>query len=166
MTLSTKRTRIWRGHAPIGVATLAALTLTVAAVVSTAVADGQPAHAARATAVKEEANLHLTGRTGNSLSEQGSVTGTLSGTATATISTSGESVKVTAVLHLSGGTITVQGEGQLNSTHGTEVSFKAPGSVKNGTGAYKHASGKGTVYGSENRVTHSARIQVIGRLNT
>ncbi len=165
MTSSTLRTRRWRGHAPIGVAMLAALTLGVAAVAGAAVADGQSAHAARSISVREEANLHKTGQSGNSLSEQGSVTGTLSGTATATISTSGTFVKVTAVLHLSGGTLTVQGEGQLNSTHGTEVSFKAPGAVKNGTGSFSHASGKGTVYGSENRVTHNARIQVVGHLN-
>lgn len=165
MTLSTLRTRMGRRHAPIGVAVVAALTLSVAAVVSAAVADGQSAHAARTVSVREEANLVKTGQTGNSLDEKGSVTGTLKGRATATISTSGTYVKVTAVLYLSGGTLTVQGEGQLNSTHGTEVSFKAPGAVKNGTGAYSHASGKGTVYGSENRVTHNARIQVVGRLN-
>jgi hypothetical protein len=154
-----------RRHAPIALATLAAAGLPVWAVAGAATADGASAHAAHAISVRDEAKLRKVSQSGNSLSEEGPATGTLAGTATASISTSGTFVKVKAVLHVSGGTITVTGEGHLTTGGGTEVSFSAPGRVTGGTGKYKHAAGSGTVYGAENRVTHNARIQVVGHLS-
>jgi hypothetical protein len=162
MTLSTVRTGARREHAPIG---LAAALLAVGATGAVTAAAGQSAVAAHTISVKDEAALHATHKSGSRLTEEGSATGTLRGTATANISTSGPHVEVTAVLHVSGGTITVFGSGTLNTGGGTEVSFKAPGHVTGGTGKYSHVSGKGTVYGSLNRVNDSARIQVEGHLS-
>ena len=165
MTTRTVRTATRRARATVALGFVATAAVAVATISSAPAAAGATATAARAISVREEAALRKTSESGNTLQEYGSVTGTLRGTATASISTSGTFVHVTAVLHVSGGTITVSGEGQLNANHGTEVSFKAPGRVTKGSGAFAHASGKGIVYGSENRSTHNVKIQVVGKLN-
>jgi hypothetical protein len=116
----------------------------IAAVAPTgAVAGGATAVAARTQSFDINSTLHLIGRPGHVLNEQGTFSGTQSGTIairfTSVTSTSGEA---TFTAYPSGGSVSgrTSTKGEVVGAH---VYFSGSMTITEGTGKWAHASGRG-----------------------
>ena len=111
--------------------------------------------------------LHLANpnSAGNTLIEEGKATGTLPGTVRASLTIGTSIVHVGFTIYLHGGTITGHGVASFNPGKGEYASFGGSVSVSHGSGRYAHAKGSGKMYGSINRTTDNANVQVIGQLH-
>jgi hypothetical protein len=115
--------------------------------------------------VRDTAKLHLVKSIGNTLYEEGRVSGTLPGTARVTLHLGVSSATSTFTFHLRGGSITGSGSAKLKpGKNGRYDSFGGTASIRHGTGRYAHASGTGGLYGVVDRSNYSAEVQVIGTL--
>jgi hypothetical protein len=125
-----------------------------------------PALIARVILVRDEGKLHLANpnSAGETLIEEGRATGTLPGSVRASLKVSASTVRVAVTIHLHGGTITGHGVASFNPGKGEYASFGGSLSVNHGGGYYARASGGGRVYGSINRNTDNATVQVVGQL--
>lgn len=147
----------------------AALLTLVSLALSAAVALSAPARgqAARVISVSDTGHLHLANASsaGETLIEEGKATGTLPGSVRANLTIGASIVRVSFTLYLHGGTITGHGTANFNAGKGEYASFGGSISVNHGGGRYAHARGTGRVYGSINRNTDDATVQVIGQLH-
>jgi hypothetical protein len=128
---------------------LAAVTVVlgaIAGVTGASIASGSAgplAAAARTESFNINSTLHLVGKAGHVLNEQGTFSGTQSGTIairfTSVTSTSGEA---TFVAHPSGGTVSgrTSTKGEVVGSH---VYFSGSMTITGGTGKWAHASGHG-----------------------
>jgi hypothetical protein len=124
------------------------------------------AHAARrhSLRVDDRATLHLTRKSGATLYESGTATGTLPGTITATFVTSLTKVTGSVTFHSSGGgTITMNAVGYPQSA-GRIASFSGTIAVRSGTGRFKNALGSGTFSGTVNRSTWAVGVHAIANV--
>jgi hypothetical protein len=114
--------------------------------------------------VKEEAHLHLSGKSGGSaIAEQGSGWGTFQASIQIDITIKISQVSGSFVAYLKGGSIS----GYTSATphfSGKYVSFKGTLTIKHGTGKYAGASGTASLYGAINRANYTLAVQVVGRL--
>ena len=126
------------------------------------------ARAAKVISVKEYAKLHLLEAIGETLVEQGAVTGSLPGSVKGHIDVNATEDRATASFNLAlhGGTISGHASGEVHEGKNSRESFSGSISGLRGTGHYAHvkASGKMTLYGAIDRVNDAAELQVIGRL--
>lgn len=147
----------------------ALLTLVYLTLLAAAVALGAPVqgHAARTISVSDTGRLHLANANSASetLIEEGRATGSLPGSVRASLTIGTSTVRVGFTIYLHGGTITGHGTAQFNAGKGEYASFGGSISVNHGSGHYAHANGAGRVYGSINRNTDDATVQVIGQLH-
>jgi hypothetical protein len=129
---------------------LAGLTIGLCATTSVGAAPG--AHAARRHSlhVNDRGRLHLSHKSGNTLYESGSASGTLPGSVSAVFHTSVTKVTGTVTFHSRRGSITMSAVGYPNSA-GTVVPFSGNLAVRSGTGAYRSALGSGSFSGTVNR---------------
>lgn len=124
------------------------------------------AHDARTTPISDKAKLHLLVANGETLTEEGTATGTLPGhvkirlTLHITTRTANSSFR----LHLSSGWLTGTGKGKANSGQGSWESFGGSLTITGGSGRYAHASGSGNLYGAIGRRTDELKVQMIGQL--
>ena len=123
---------------------------------------------AKIQSVSDKTYLRPVRSYGNTLIEEGRVTGTLPGTAKVRLTLQPEKLAATTsfTFHLGGGDLRGHGTGKAHSgEHGYE-SFSGAISVDGGTGRYANASGVGHFYGVLNRVNNNVEVQLIGRLRT
>jgi hypothetical protein len=130
-----------------------------------ALASGR-ARAAHTLRASENASLHLVKSNGSQIVEQGSVSGTLSGSIKAQFHV-GPTITGSVTLYVhGGGTITGRGSGHLHNAHGHIFeSFSGSFSVTGGSGRYGHASGHSGFYGTINRRTDAMQVQTRGTLS-
>jgi len=118
---------------------------------------------ARTVNVNERASLHLTRKSGSTIYQAGTATGTLPGTITSrfhvTVTRVTGSFKVTT----RGGTLTMSVNGSPRSG-GTVARFAGTMRVVGGTGKFAGARGSGTFSGTVNRRTWAANVSASGRL--
>lgn len=124
-------------------------------------------HAARLLVVNDDAHMTLTNPSSASVTlvEEGKATGTLPGTVRARLTVSASSVTAGFTIYLNGGTISGHSTAHLNPGKGEYASFGGSLGVSHGSGHYAHASGNGELYGTINRNTDNATVQVIGNLH-
>jgi hypothetical protein len=101
----------------------------------------------------------------STLIEEGKTTGTLPGGVRASLTIGSTTVQVGFTLYLHGGSITGHGTASFNPGKGEYASFGGSIAVSHGSGHYAHAKGTGKVYGSINRTTDNATVQVVGQLH-
>jgi hypothetical protein len=147
---------------PLTLAAISALLLTLTATTASAAGDRPHAHATRSVAVSERADLHLVRKSGSTLYEAGTATGTLPGTITARFTVTS---KVTGSVRITtrGGTLTMSVDGTPRSA-GTIARFGGTMRVTSGTGKFARASGTATFTGTVNRRTWAATVNATGRL--
>jgi hypothetical protein len=125
------------------------------------------AHAARLLRVDDTARMTLTNPsgTGATLVEEGKAVGTLPGTVRTRLTVGSSTVTAGFTIYLSGGTISGHGTARLNPGKGEFASFGGSLVVSHGSGRYRHASGNGGLFGTINRNTDNATVQVVGNLH-
>ncbi len=132
---------------------------------TTAAAAAEPvsAHAARTFSLEETGSLHLTSKHGFTLNEQGSASGTISGTIYVHLSIVSTS-RVTAEVSIypSGGSIT--GEGTASYARGSQTArFSGSMTIARGSGSYAHAHGSGLSFsGTIQRSNDAITVHVSG----
>jgi hypothetical protein len=154
--MTVKRTFTARGIAGIA----AALALAAASAPLAIAAARAPvlALAARTLKVNDTGYLHLLHASGSILTEVGTVSGTLPGTARVRLDV-GENVTASFTIRVrGGGSISGRGSAALHSS-GRYSSFGGTLSVTGGTGRFAHAHGAGKLYGVIERRSDSLTVQ-------
>jgi hypothetical protein len=148
-----------RGALSRHVRVLTAALLTAGAMLSI----GASARAAGVLDGKATARLHLVQVEGSELSEEGPVSGVLTGTARGALHL-GAIFIASFTIHTRNGSITGRGTA---IPHGTDryQSFAGSFSATGGSGRYVHISGRAGLYGVLDRRTDSIVIQTTGRLS-
>lgn len=125
------------------------------------------ASARRTLSINDDARMHLTGGSGNTLIEEGNATGTLPGKAKVNLTiTNTTTAGSTFTVYPHGGSLTGHGTVKLHpGKNSSYESFSGVLSVSHGTGRYAHDSGSGKIYGVLNRSSDNAEVQVIGTLH-
>lgn len=143
-------------------AALAAMVAMTTAAPS-ALATAPRAQAARTINITEHVDLHLVRKSGNTLYQSGTATGTLPGNVSAIFKVEIARVSGTVTIYPRGGSLTISVNGTPRSA-GSRPRFAGSMKVLRGTGRYKHASGSGTFSGSVSRRTWAARVDANARL--
>jgi hypothetical protein len=141
-------------------ATLAAVAVLAAALIGGGVSSADPsAHAARATHhLSGTAYFHLVRKSGNTLYERGTATGSLSGRVSGTFHTSVTKVTGTVTFYPhGGGSLTMTAVGYPQSA-GTIARFSGNLAVRGGTGRFARATGSGSFTGTANRRTWAITV--------
>lgn len=151
---------------------LVPLLVMLGAIAGVAPSGAAPAHggpvavAARTQAFNINSTLHLVGRAGHVLNEQGSFSGSQSGTIairfTSVTSTSGEA---TFVAYPSGGSVSGR-TSTKGRVVGANVYFSGSMTITGGTGRWAHASGRGLGFsGVVDRQNFHATTHMQGSVN-
>jgi hypothetical protein len=125
-----------------------------------------PALAARTITLNETGHLHLTSHHKFTLNEQGSASGTISGTIYIHLNVVSTN-RVTAEVNIypSGGSLT----GYANAAYhpaGAVATFNGTMSVTRGTGRYSHARGSGLSFtGTVQRTNDAVTVHVKGKIS-
>lgn len=149
------------------VGSVAVAVLLVALTAAAAPGASRQARAAKTIQVSDMGHLHLANpnSASSTLVEEGKATGTLPGSVRASLTVGTSTVGVVFTIYLHGGTITGRGTTKFNAGQGEFASFGGSINVSHGSGHYAHAAGNGRVYGTINRNTDDATVQVIGQLH-
>jgi hypothetical protein len=161
------------GHVRSGLRTLLvagalALAASLGAVFAGATASRAAiARAARTFSLSESGHLHLTSKHKFTLNEQGSASGTISGTIYIHLNIVSTN-RVTAEVNIypSGGSLT----GYANASYhpaGGVATFNGTMTVARGTGRYNHARGSGLSFtGTVQRINDAVTVRLGGRIST
>ncbi len=124
------------------------------------------ARTAKVLPINDTGHLHLANpnSASNTLIEVGPAGGTLPGSVRASLAIGTSTVHVGFTIQLHGGAVVGHGTARFNPGKGEYASFGGSITVDRGSGHYAHAAGSGQVYGSINRNTDNATVQVIGHL--
>lgn len=125
---------------------------------------GPQAQAARTINVSERVSLHLVRKSGPTLYEAGTATGTLPGTVTARFNVGITRVTGSVTIRTRGGTLTMSVDGKPRTT-GAISRFGGTMRVTSGTGKFARASGTASFSGTVNRRTWAANVAANGRLS-
>jgi len=118
-----------------------------------------PARDARTVSVNDTGYLKLLHASGEILTEAGSISGTLPGTAIVRLDIGAETVTATFTIKpATGGSISGTGRAKIGSD-GRYTSFGGSLSVTRGTGRYAGAHGTGKLYGKIERVHDTLTVQ-------
>jgi hypothetical protein len=132
-----------------------------------ATASGVAARSARSVTINDTGRLHLTSHHGFTLNEQGTASGTISGTIYIHLhvsSTNHVTAEVTVYPH--GSSITATASAGYHSS-GPSASFNGTMAVIRGTGAYKGAHGSGLAFsGTIQRSNDAVTVHISGRMTT
>lgn len=141
--------------------------LTLTALLAPPVGAATTAHAARTVSLNETGRLHLTSHHGFTLNEQGSASGTISGTIYIhldVVSTNRVTAEVS--IYPSGGSLTGHATASYHPA-GAVATFNGTMSVSRGTGHYAGASGSGLSFtGTIQRTNDAVTVHVNGRMST
>lgn len=139
------------------------IRLTVCAGLVLALLWGAGAAQARTIDVDEVVKLHLVRKSGNTLYESGSASGTLPGNVSAVFQTSISKVTGTVTIYPRGGSLTISVSGTPRTTS-ARARFGGTMRVVRGSGKFRGASGSGTFDGVVNRRTWDVRVDASARL--
>jgi hypothetical protein len=133
---------------------------------TSAVAAGSRAHQARVISVHDSSELHLVHAVGNTLIEEGRVTGTLPGNARIRLNIDVATGTATSrfTIYTRAGSLSGYARGEAHPGRGGWESFSGRTRLEHGTGRYAHASGTGTMYGALYRRNDRLIVQTFGRL--
>jgi hypothetical protein len=124
------------------------------------------AHGARSISLNDSGRLHLTSHHGFTLNEQGTASGTISGTIYIhlhVVSTNHVTAEVS--IYPKGGSLTGQASASY-SPSGAVASFAGTMNVARGTGSYSHASGSGLSFsGTIQRSNDAVTVRVAGHMS-
>jgi hypothetical protein len=148
-----------------GLVTAAALLATVFA--GTAPSRAATAHAAGTLSLNETGRLHLTSHHGFTLNEQGSTSGTISGTIYIHLNiVSTNRVTAQVSIYPSGSSLTGSASASYHPSGGV-ATFSGTMTVERGTGRYSGAHGSGLSFtGTVQRVNDAVTVHVSGRMST
>jgi hypothetical protein len=118
---------------------------------------------ARTINIREAVRLHLVRKSGNTLYESGTATGTLPGNVSARFEVSLTRVTGTVTIYPRGGSLTISVSGRPRSS-GVNARFGGSMRVVRGTGKYRGASGSGQFEGVVNRRSWAAAVNATARL--
>jgi hypothetical protein len=163
-------------HRALAAGLAASICLTLASVAAssadshagpTSSADSHAGRTARVVAVNDTAHMTLTNPSSASatLVEEGRALGSLPGTVRVRLTVGTSTVTAGFTIYLQGGTISGHGYAKLNPGRGEYASFGGSLAVSHGSGHYAHASGSGGLFGTINRTTDNATVQVVGNLH-
>jgi hypothetical protein len=141
----------------------AAFLATVAALAALGVGE---ARAARTISLNDTARLHLTSHHGFTLNEQGSASGTVSGTIYIHLNVSSTN-HVTAALNIypRGGSLSGNAYAAYQ-VKGSIANFKGTMNITGGSGRYSHARGSGLSFtGTIQRSSDAVNVRVSGRFS-
>jgi len=146
-------------------ATIVAVLACIAGVMQMYGAGSASAFVSRSLALKEEAKLHLTSKTGFTLNEQGVVVGTVKGTIYIHLRlTSNSSVVSEVNIYPPGGSLSGLGSASYHVDGGFAV-FVGGLAVTRGTGSYAHAHGSDLRFtGTIQRRGDAVAVQLSGLL--
>jgi hypothetical protein len=124
-------------------------------------------HAASTITLNESGRLHLTSHHGFTLNEQGTTSGTVSGTIYIHLNiTSTNRVTAEVNIYPRGSSITGSATASYHPSGGV-ASFSGTMTVERGTGRYKGAHGTGLSFtGTVQRVNDAVTVHVSGRMST
>jgi hypothetical protein len=124
------------------------------------------AYQSRAVSLHESGNLHLTSRHGFTLNEQGTGTGTISGTIYVHLKiVSTKTVTAEMNIYLKGGSITGEASAAYRR-EGATGSFAGSLSIVRGSGSYAHAHGSGLSFsGTIRRSNYAVTVHVNGTVS-
>jgi hypothetical protein len=149
-----------------GVAASVCLLAAMLASAAAAPAMAPRAIAARTFSLNDTGHLHLTSHHGFTLNEQGSASGTISGTIYIhlhVVSTNHVSAEVN--IYPSGGSLTGYASAGYHPSGGV-ASFNGTMSIARGTGRYSHAHGSGLSFsGTIKRENDAVTVHVNGRMS-
>ncbi len=148
------------GPHPVG-GRIAPRRLIAAAVAAAVLAAPSVAHA-KTISIREHANPHLARKSGSTLYESGSATGTLPGNVSAIFKVSLTSVSGTVTIYPRGGSLKISISGKARST-GVRARFGGSMRVVSGTGKYRGMSDSGSFEGAVNRRTWAASVDANAR---
>jgi len=142
---------------------IAVLAGALSVIANTSAGGAPSALAARAISLNESARLHLTSRHGFTLNEQGSASGSVSGTMYVHLTiVSTERVVAEVNFYPRGGSISGQATASYRRGSST-ASFAGTLSIDRGTGSYAHAHGSGLSFsGTIRRSDEAIAVQVHG----
>lgn len=148
-------------------AAVLAMAMCLALPASAALSAPKQARAAKTIEVNDGGHLRLANpnSVSSTLIEEGKATGTLPGSVRASLAIGTSTVRVGFTIYLHGGTITGHGVAKFNAGQGEYASFGGSVAVNHGSGKYAHAMGSGHMYGTINRNSDNATVQVIGQLH-
>ena len=161
-----RRTRVEFRYAVVGTAVaLAALTALLPG--GTAASAAATARAAGTFSLSDTAHLHLTSHHSFTLNEEGSASGTISGTIYIHLNVvSTDRVTAEVSLYPSGSSITGSATASYRPSGGV-ASFSGTMSVERGTGRYRGAHGSGLSFtGTVQRSNDAVTVRVSGRVST
>lgn len=158
-------------YARSGACVLALVAAVVALVAvgfaGTASSRADSAHAAGTLSLNETAHLHLTSHHGFTLNEQGTTSGTVSGSIYIHLNiTSTNRVTAEVNIYPSGSSITGSATASYHPSGGV-ASFNGTMTILRGTGRYRGARGSGLSFtGTVQRVNDAVTVHVSGRMST
>ncbi len=156
-----------RPHRTSGLGRAGVLALAASALfVTTSAAAALQGQSARrhSLQIRDRVTLHKTRKSGSTVYESGTATGTLPGTVTAVFHT-GSVTKVTGTVtfHSGRSSITMNAVGYPQSTK-TVVPISGTLAVRSGTGRFKNALGSGSFSGTVNRRTWAVTVNANARI--
>jgi len=126
----------------------------------------QTARAAHTISLNESGRLHLTSHHGFTLNEQGSASGTISGTIYIHLTISSTNhVSAEVNIYPSGGSLTGSASAAYR-VQGATASFNGTMNITRGSGRYSHARGSGLSFtGTIQRSNDAVSVRVSGRFS-
>jgi hypothetical protein len=142
------------------------VALVAVAFASTASSRADSAHAAGTLSLNETGHLHLTSHHGFTLNEQGTTSGTVSGSIYIHLNiTSTNRVTAEVNIYPSGSSITGSATASYHPSGGV-ASFNGTMTILRGTGRYRGARGSGLSFtGTVQRVNDAVTVHVSGRMS-
>jgi hypothetical protein len=150
-----------------GLAAIASAIVLAVLALACASARAATAHAGGTFSLSDTAHLRLTSHHSFTLNEQGSASGTISGTIYIHLTVASTN-RVTAEVDLypSGGSITGYASASYRPSGGV-ATFSGTMTVERGTGRYDHAHGSGLSFsGTVARANDAVTVRVSGRMST
>lgn len=163
--------KLARKVAPARILAMLAITTGTVAIAAPGIVDSAAwavvdAHSSRSLSLSETGRLHLTSHHGFTLNEQGTASGTLSGTIYIhlhVVSTNHVTAEVS--IFPKGGSLTGLASASYRPS-GAVASFAGTMNISRGTGSYSHASGSGLSFsGTIERSNDAVTVRVAGHMS-
>jgi hypothetical protein len=115
--------------------------------------------------VRDEGHLHLVSSSGSQLLEEGPVSGTVAATVRVSfVYDGGPTGKARVTIYAAGGSISGYASARIGNPASAAPSFRGSLSISGGSGRYRHASGRGELFGVFYRYSYGMVVQAIGTL--
>jgi hypothetical protein len=159
--------RVLKGGVPVGASAII-LALGFGAQGTWAAQSRDPAASqSKVISVHDSSELHLIKAVGETLIEEGTVSGNLPGSVRTQVNINAAAGRAASsfTFHFKDGSLTGHANGKATSGSGGWESFSGTMKLEHGTGSYAHASGLGKMYGALNRRNDQLKVQAIGQIH-